>query len=793
MKRIYCNDDWQFTTVFSEALLRPDFDASSLETVRLPHTCAETPLNYFDEHIYQMVCGYRKNLSAPETWQGQSILMTFEAVGHSCQVYVNGNPIQSHACGYTAFTVDLSQRLRFGQDNWIVLQVDTREDQNIPPFGFVIDYMTYGGIYRDVYLEIGHPIHLTDVFLTSHFEEAHAALSAEITLSAAGDGLTLRQQLIHPDGHRQELGSCPVSGTSCSFRWDAGNIDLWDTEHPTLYGVETQLLQKGQLLDSRIDRFGFRQAEFRQDGFYLNGKKIKIRGLNRHQSYPYVGYAMPASMQRLDADILKKELGVNAVRTSHYPQSQDFMDRCDELGLLVFTELPGWQHIGDRAWKAQAVENVREMVLQYRNHPSIILWGVRINESRDDDEFYTRTNAVAHALDPTRPTGGVRCIKKSSLLEDVYTYNDFVHEGDNPGCEPKAKVTSDQSKPYLISEYNGHMYPTKAFDDENHRLSHALRHATVLDAVAGQADIAGSFGWCMFDYNTHKDFGSGDRICYHGVMDMFRNPKLAAAVYAAQQEEHTVLEVSSSMDIGEHPACNWGDAFLFTNAPRVRMYKNGQLLKEYCREDACTSALAHGPIPLDDFVGTSLESEHLPKKQEILLKSVLNSYAKYGLAHMPKKDKRKALWLMLRYHMSWGEALVLYNNHVGDWGGAATVYRFEALDEEGNLLKAVTKEPAVSLSLRASVNSTTLQEVRGYDVAAIRIQAVDQNGNVLPYFFGPISLVAEGAVALIGPSLISLQGGMGGTYVKSLGKPGQGTLTLQCSQAAPVTIAFEVL
>ena len=174
------------------------------------------------------------------------------------------------------------------------------------------------------------------------------------------------------------------------------------------------------------------------------------------------------------------------------------------------------------------------MIVEYRNHPSIILWGVRINESQDNEALYTRTNALAHELDPTRATGGVRNFKKSQLLEDVYTYNEFVHDGKKPGCEPKASVTSDKNKPYMITEYNGHMFPTKAYDSEDHRVEHAMRHARVLDAVASHDDIAGSCGWCMADYNTHKDFGSGDRICYHGVLDMFRNPKLAASVYASQ-------------------------------------------------------------------------------------------------------------------------------------------------------------------------------------------------------------------------------------------------------------------
>ena len=153
------------------------------------------------------------------------------------------------------------------------------------------------------------------------------------------------------------------------------------------------------MVDAVNTRFGFREAVFKEDGFYLNGKKMKLRGLNRHQSYPYVGYAMPKSMQKLDTDLIKEELGLNAVRTSHYPQSHHFMDRCDELGLLVFTEIPGWQHIGDESWQEQAKKNTQEMVLQYRNHPSVILWGVRINESMDNDDLYKETNRIAHELD----------------------------------------------------------------------------------------------------------------------------------------------------------------------------------------------------------------------------------------------------------------------------------------------------------------------------------------------------------------------------------------------------------
>lgn len=143
----------------------------------------------------------------------------------------------------------------------------------------------------------------------------------------------------------------------------------------------------------------------------------------------------------------------------------------------------------------------------------------------------------------------------------------------NAGAKRKKDVTPDMGKALLISECNGHMYPTKPFDDAPHRQEHALRHARVLNAAYADGEHAGCFGWCMFDYATHKDFGSGDRICYHGVLDSFRNPKLAAAVYASQGGGKPILTVSSTMDIGDSPAGQLGTVYVFTNAERVDLYK----------------------------------------------------------------------------------------------------------------------------------------------------------------------------------------------------------------------------
>ena len=668
--RFYLNDDWLFTEQFEDSLTAPEYPENTLQPVRLPHTCKETPFHYFDESLYQMVSGYRRHLLIPKDWQGKQILLTFEGAAHDSTVFCNGKKVGEHHCGYTAFTVDITYNVLYGQDNLLCVRLDSRENLNVPPFGYVIDYMTYGGIYRDVRLEVKEKVSLSDIFVHTAIDfrssPVTAQITSEITLTASDENITIRQYYMPKSTAAVQeswklLCEQTVSAdTACDkvITLTAAIADplLWDTEEANLYILKTQLYQDNTLLDETKTTFGIREAVFKKDGFYLNGRKLMIRGLNRHQSFPYVGYAMPKSMQRLDADLLKKELGLNAVRTSHYPQSHYFLERCDELGLLVFTEFPGWQHIGDDSWKAQAVANAEDMIRQYRNHPSIILWGIRINESPDDDAFYEKTNAVAHKLDPSRPTGGVRAIKKSHLLEDVYTYNDFLHDGEMPGCDPKKKVTSDMEKPYLISEYNGHMYPTKAFDNEERRSEHAIRHANVLDAVAGQPDIAGSFGWCMFDYNTHKDFGSGDRICYHGVMDMFRNPKLAANIYACEQEQTPVLEITSSMDIGEHPGCNRGNIYILSNADSVKMYKNDRFIKEYLPGMSPYKHLKHGPILIDDFIGDSFaQNERFRPKHAKEITDAMNLVARGSLNHIPKRLYLTALKLLLIYHIDFAE------------------------------------------------------------------------------------------------------------------------------------------
>ena len=780
--RIYLNDDWYFSKEFNMDLLERGYDISNLEKVRLPHSFVETPFNYFDESIYQMQAAYRKTFMYDEAWLDKRVILNVEGAAHKSAVFINGDLAIEHKCGYTGYSVDITDYLFKKEENVLVIYVDSNESLNQPPFGNVIDYMTYGGLYREVFLDIKPKSHIKDVFTKVLSIDNGITFKSDVEI-VNNDGYQVYQELY--DINKNLLYKFELNELTHNV-----NVKLWDIDNPNLYYLKTYLV-KDEVIDFRWDRIGFRTIEFKSDGFYLNNKKIKIRGLNRHQSYPYVGYAMPKSIQVDDAKILKYKLGLNAVRTSHYPQSHHFIDACDELGLLVFTEIPGWQHIGDTEWKGIAVENTYDMVKQYRNHPSIILWGVRINESMDDDEFYLKTNEVAHSLDDTRPTSGVRFIQKSSLLEDVYAYNDFSHDGNTEGCLAKCKVTPNMNKGYLISEYNGHMFPTKSFDSEDHRVEHMMRHARVLNSYYGYSDIAGGFGWCMADYNTHKDFGSGDRICYHGVLDMFRNPKLASYVYSSFKENDDILEISSMMDIGEHPACLSKDVYALTNADSVKVYKNDVFIKEYNKENSPIKNLKNGPILIDDFIGDLIEkNEGFSHNKSEDIKKILLAANKHGIANLPFDIKMLAAKCILFRGMKMDDAVNLYYKYISNWGGTVTTYKFQAI-KNGKVVKEVIRKPVTKINLDVEVSHKDLIEANTYDVAAIRIKAVDDNENVLPYYQEAITLSVEGPISIIGPSIVPLRGGMSGTYVKTIGTEGKAKLIIKCHDIEEV-IEFNV-
>ena len=594
------NRNWRYSPAATPAARARDFDDSHFARVTVPHTNLRVPWHSFDEKSYEFVSVYRRHFRLPASARRQRVFVDFEGVMTASTVWLNGVLLGEYKGGFTPFSFELSGHVDFDSDNVLAVEVDSTERPDIPPFGNEVDYLTFGGIYREVSLRIVSSTYIENIFAQpKDVLSDHPSLDVQCFLGSDqktfGGGLSLEAALYDGD-------SLVTKTTQSVPAWNdegiappmlhldtLGAIELWNLRSPKLYRVEVRLLRGDHLLDSNTRRIGFREARFTPQGFSLNGKIVKLRGLDRHQTFPWVGQAMPARVQRQDAVILRKNLRCNIVRTSHYPQSRHFLDACDEIGLLVLEEIPGWQHIGDLAWQDLAVDNVDRMIRRDWNHPSVILWGVRINESRDNHDFYTRTNALAHQLDATRQTGGIRNKYDSELLEDVFTMNDFGF----PLRPPNHPL-------YLNTEFNGHMYPTKTIDNIERLREHTIRHARVHDQLASNPQYAGGIGWCAFDYNTHDYFGSGDRICYHGVTDIFREPKPAAGFYRSQcdPDEEIVLV----------PAFHWarGDenggftiALVSSNCDHLKFYIAGKLVAEADPDRKQFPHLKYAPFTAD--------------------------------------------------------------------------------------------------------------------------------------------------------------------------------------------------
>ncbi|HEU0252435.1 MAG TPA: glycoside hydrolase family 2 TIM barrel-domain containing protein, partial [Pyrinomonadaceae bacterium] len=571
------NHNWLFSDKVLPNAASPKLDDSRFERVTIPHTNKLLPWHGFDDNSYQFISLYRRHFKLPAWTLGKRIFVDFDGVMTAATVSINGQRLGEYRGGYTPFTFELTPHLNWRGDNVLAVEVDSTERKDIPPFGGEIDYLTFGGIYRDVSLRV-----VPDTFIENVFAKPVNVLKDDrrvdvrVFLNSQGPSSgALKVTVELRDGNRvlattsDELP--PVGAPHYDFRLtNLPSIQLWDLKEPKLYQVHVNMQSAGGQSDGYQTTIGFREAVFKEDGFFLNGHHLKLRGLNRHQTFPYVGQAMPTRVQRKDAEILKRELKCNIVRTSHYPQSPAFLNACDRIGLLVFEEIPGWQHIGDQQWKDLSVHYVDAMIRRDWNHPSIVLWGVRVNESRDDHEFYKRTNELARSLDDSRQTGGVRYRYDSEMLEDVFTMNDFQI----PLRPPNRPL-------YLNTEFIGHMYPTKRNDNVERITEHTMRHARVHNQLASDKRYAGGLGWCAFDYNTHSNFCSGDRVCYHGVSDIFRIPKPAAGFYKSQcdPDEEIVLE----------PAFDWarGDrnetftiAMICSNCEHVKIYMADRMIAE---------------------------------------------------------------------------------------------------------------------------------------------------------------------------------------------------------------------
>ena len=724
------NRGWRYSPSFVEGGHDLNFDDSKFDRVAIPHTNVALPWHGFDDKTYEFVSLYRRRFKLPPEARGQRVFIDFEGVMTASTVWLNGYRLGEYKGGYTPFSFELTPHLNFDGENLLAVDVDSSERPDIPPFGNRIDYLTFGGIYREVALRIVPATYIENIFaqsknvLSEHpsldvecfiqrLEPSQHARTLEVTLLDGANAIAKRTQQVPASGATSEpvnytLSVAPLPG-----------IQLWDIANPHLYSLRVRLLDGERTIDEDTRGIGFREARFTDHGFELNGKVIKLRGLDRHQTFPFVGQAMPARVQRRDAFILRTQLHCNIVRTSHYPQSRHFLDACDEYGLLVLEEIPGWQYIGDQAWQDLSVDNVSRMIRRDWNHPAIVLWGVRINESQDNHDFYTRTNALAHKLDPTRQTGGIRYFQESEFLEDVFTMNDFGWPLKPPN-HPR----------YLNTEFVGHTYPVKTIDDDARHREHTIRHARVHDQLASDPQYAGGIGWCAFDYNTHSDFGAGDRICYHGVVDMFREPKPAAGFYKSQcdPEEEIVLE----------PAFHWAagdEALRFTIA---MICSNCDQLKLYVRTKTDWDLIAEADPDREQFA-------HL-------------RYAPFSI------DLTKA-------RHEWGDLRI--DGYLKGQQVVSKTYSGRGVDQK----------------FSADADDTDLT-ADGADATRVVFRVTDEFGAIRPYANDPIVLSLEGPAEIIGDNPFALIGGTGAIWIRAKEQQGTARLTAKHPRLGTQTVSF---
>jgi beta-galactosidase len=593
------DQNWLFGGKYDPAAIEPTFPDQHFSQVTLPHCVTKLSWQNWDAAAWQDLWIYRRHFDLPRESRGRRVFVQFAGVMVGTTPTINGHPLPQHLGGYLPSRYEITDWVKEA-GNVLAVVVDSRWS-NVPPEGAEVgakrvDYLEPGGIYRSVNLNIVPPIFIDDVFakpvgVLDRDGRIEVACSLDCAAGVSRP-VTIRAELLDK-GRVVSRCERPLrikkggkTEAAMTLARPAG-LKLWDTDEPNLYDVVATLVVDGEAVHDYRTRIGLREARFETDGFFLNGKRLRLFGLNRHELYPYVGYAMPSRVMRRDAEILRREFNCNAVRCSHYPQSEAFLDACDELGLLVWEEVPGWGYLGDEPWKELLVRDTHDMIVRDRNHPSIVIWGVRVNESDNDVELYRRTTAVAQSLDDSRPTSGSMTggsIKtwKEKWKQDVFAYDDY--ETDRAGGvgirDPLPGV------PYMLAEAVGQFNYTqgKGFNQTYRRAgdiaiqrNQALWHAEAHSKAAGKPRICGVIAWCGFDYGSLINSYQGVKC--PGVADIFRIPKLGASFYQAQGDPkiRPVIAINFHWDFGaQTPKGPGRQAAIFSNCDRLELFIDGR-------------------------------------------------------------------------------------------------------------------------------------------------------------------------------------------------------------------------
>jgi beta-galactosidase len=601
LQRTLFNDNWEFQ-------LKP---SDPVSIVSLPHTPKLEPLVMNGQFLGEVVYRKRFDYKLPK---GRRLVLHFEGAMHTANVALNGQGIGTHVGGYLPFEVDLTSAL---QDSANVLEVflDNREDPSIPPGKPIkdLDFYYHAGIYRNVWLEevsgvqIQHPY-----FQTISANSQIAEIQLEFDLRYEPDWIILPIQV------EAKLGENIIQLSNEQFIDSTNTIiykgslklntpKLWSPTDPYRYELTINIIHANDTLARKEIKVGIRKPELKADGFYLNGTKLFLSGTNRHQEYPYVGYAVPDNAQKRDAQLIK-DAGFNFVRLSHYPQAPAFYEACDELGIIVMDAIAGWQFFGPAPFEQRCKADLEALILRDRNHPSVIFWENSLNETEMTEQFMLEMNRIAKAyLGQNGFTAG---------WIDHPSYDLFMPARQHAKAPDYWANSKPKAKALFISEYgdweyyaqnaglNQTQFADLAPSERNSRhlrgasekalLQQAFNFQEASNSNRKGANIIGEANWVCFDYNR----GYSPDIEASGIYDITRLPKYAVDFYKSQL-----------LDATKNPyvkiATNWTalsptSVTVYSNCEQVELFLNDKsILKKTASPSLASDYLDHPPFQVE--------------------------------------------------------------------------------------------------------------------------------------------------------------------------------------------------
>lgn len=629
------NENWKFAKGEIAAAKSLTFDDTDWETLNLPHTWNVEDTEDEPSGYYRGVGWYRKSVKIGRLTQGKKVFLCFEAANQVTEVWVNGRQAgEAHIGGYTPFAYDITSLITSGVDNTIAIKVDNSHHEDIAPLS--ADFTFFGGIYRDLYLAYTDEVHFpmsgadNGVFVRS-YDVSHQSAQIEIKTdlkSVKANKLRLLHTLKDREGKTVATSVKKVLHKEeevCVL--EIKNPHLWDTENPYLYTVVSELTdESGTLLDRVKNPLGIRWFTFdAAKGFFLNGRHVKLIGVNRHQDYVHCGNALTDDMHRYDLKLMK-EMGINCMRISHYPQDPSVLEMCDRYGFVCFEEIPIINRIHQTDGFLQNCKSqITEMIQRDYNHPCIVSWNMsneitvpppgkhqwsEADKTKYDQDllvFLKELHRHIKSLDDSRASMIVHCyepkdnVRMGYHLADVTGYNKYMgwyeRQIDDIYHFFDEYWQVDSLHPFFLSEYGAGadarvhtFHPVRYDHSEEYQLAY---HKTHLKALKETDFVVGGTVWNFIDFNSESRGDAIPHINEKGLVTSDRRPKMSYYYYQTFLSSRPVACIPSRLWTVRGGREDYEDAGkctqpveLFGNTTSVELFLNGKSLgtktfKEY--------------------------------------------------------------------------------------------------------------------------------------------------------------------------------------------------------------------